>query len=373
METACAGTKIICARKDLYEGVQVVGRAVSARTSLPILGHLLISAEEGRIRIAATDLEIGMECVVEANVQEQGSMTVPARVFGEVLASLPETDVLLSVDESNTVNIKCGTSEFSILGLPPEEFPMLPEVREEVSFTIERDKLRDGIKKTSFAISADESRAILTGVLLQVSESGLKMVTTDTHRLCVQDCPLVEARGVMNAIVPGRAMNEILRIVPEGEGTVEVGISNSQVVFKIDDTVLISRLIEGQFPNVEKVIPTQHTKKLIIPTEQFLQSMKRVSIVARENSNRTILQTVEGRIVLTAESGNVGTAHEEVEIVKEGEDIKMAFNARYLLDVLGVVETEALEVELTGEVSQAVFKPQGSDDYLYVLMPMQVG
>ena len=364
--------KVICARKDLHEGVQTAGRAVSARTSLPILGHLLIKAEEDKLRIAATDLEIGMECVVEANVQEQGSLTVPARVIGEVLAALPDTDVALSVDESNSVNLKCGTSEFSILGLPPEEFPMLPEVREEVKFTIDHDALREGIAKTTFAISGDESRAILTGILLQVAGESLKLVATDTRRLCVFDCPVAECEGSVNAIVPGRAMMELTRIVPEGEGTVSVGISSSQVMFRSGETVLISRLIEGQFPNFEKVIPTEHNKKLTIPTGQFLQSVKRVSIVARENSNRTTIQTQDGALIMTAESGNVGRAHEEVEVIKEGDDLKMVFNSRYLLDVLSVVDTEAIEVELSGEVSPAVIRQQGREDYVYVLMPMQV-
>ncbi len=365
--------KVICARKDLHEGVQTAGRAVSPRTSLPILGHLLIKAEEDRLRIAATDLELGMECLVEARVQEPGSLTVPARVITEILAALPDTDVALSVDETNSVSLKCGTSDFSILGLPPEEFPMLPEVREDVKFTVENDVMRDAIAKTSFAVSADESRAILTGILLQVNGESLKLVSTDTHRLCVFDCPLIECEGTQNAIVPGRALTELSRIVPEGGGTVSVGISASQVMFKVNDTVLVSRLIEGQFPNFERVIPREHTKKLTIPTEQFLQSMKRVAIVARENEYRTTIQTQNGTLVLTAESGNVGRAHEEVEVLREGEDLKMAFSARYLLDVLNVIDVEAIEAEFSGEASPALIRPQGQDNYLYVLMPMQLG
>ena len=366
--------KVICARKDLYEGVQIAARAVSARTSLPILGHLLIKTDaEDKLRIAATDLEIGMECVVPANVQEQGSMTAPARVLTEVLAALPETDVALTVDESNTVNLKCGTSDYNILGLPAEEFPVLPEVREETTFSIERDVLRQAIGKTIFAVSPDESRAILTGILMQVNDDGLKLVATDTHRLCIHDCALAESSGTVNAIVPGRAMNELTRIAPEGEGSVEVRVSASQVMFAVDDTILVSRLIDGQFPNFEKVVPTEFTKKLIIPTEQFLQTVRRVAIVARDNSFRTIVRTEDGKLVVTAESGTVGRAHEEVEIIREGDDVNMAFNARYLLDVLNVTETEAIEVELGGEVSQAIIRPQGQDDYTYVLMPMQVG
>lgn len=365
--------KVICARKDLHEGVQTAGRAVSPRTSLPILSHLLIKAEEDKLRIAATDLEIGMECVVDARVLEPGSLTAPAKVITEILAALPDTDVALSVDESSTVSLKCGTSDFSILGLPPEEFPMLPEVREEVKFTIENDVVREGIAKTSFAISADESRAILTGILMQVNGDTLKLVATDTHRLCVFECHVADSEGAQNAIVPGRALTELSRIVPEGDSTVSVGISQSQVMFRIGDTVLVSRLIEGQFPNFERVIPQEHTKKLTIPTEQFLQSMKRVAIVARENEHRTTVQTQDGTLVLTAESGNVGSAHEEVEVLKEGDDLKMAFSARYLLDMLSVIDVEAIEAEFSGEASPVAIRPQGQDNYVYVLMPMQLG
>ena len=201
-----------------------------------------------------------------------------------MLGALPDADVSLTVDESNKVEVKCGTSDFSILGLPAEEFPMLPEVREEVCLTLDRELMRESIRRTILAVSVDKSRAILTGVFYSRIESGLKMVSTDTHRLCFQDCSAVESQGTVNAIVPGRAMNELMRILPEADGTVSVSISGSQILFKVDDTVLLSRLIEGQFPNFEKVIPTEYTRRLIIPTEHLLQSVKRAAIVARDNS-----------------------------------------------------------------------------------------
>lgn len=362
----------ICTRKSLNEGVRLVSRAVSARTSLPILEHLLMTAEDDRLRITATDLEIGMECYVEARVIEPGSMTAPAKIIAELLGSLPEADVAIAIDNDYNVSIKCAASDFSLKSLPPEEFPKLPDVVGETSFTVDRDVLMAGVKKTAFAVAVDESRLILTGILMQVGESGIKLVSTDTHRLCVLDVPLIESHGATNAIVPGRALNELARVIGEEQGTVSVSISTNQIKFTADDIVLVSRLIDGKFPNFERVIPAEHTKTLIIPTQQLEQSLRRASIVVRDNANRIVMQADNDILIITAENGSVGSAHEEIKIVKDGEDTAMAFNSKYLLDVLGVIETEVVEMELNGKINPALIRPRGQYDYLYVVMPMQV-
>ncbi len=364
--------KINCSRKELFEGIQTAGRAVSSRSSLPILGHILIRTQNERITLAATDLEIGVECIVRAKVETPGSLTVPAKVISEVLSTLPDTEIALSVDENNRVTVKWGTSDYQILGLPPEEFPMLPEVKDDVSFKIDKAELKRIIHQTSFAVSQDESRASLTGVLLQVTEDGLKLVSTDTHRLCIVEAPASEIKGETQAIVPGRAMAELQRVVEDEEGTVDVSVSHSQILFKSDDTLLISRLIEGQFPNFQKVVPQDFDKELIIPTDQLQQSARRAAIVARDDANRIVLRTGEQKLTITAESATVGKAYEEVDIAREGEDIEMAFSSKYLLDFLAVIETEAIEMQLTGPLSPALLRPQDSDNYTYVLMPMQI-
>lgn len=364
--------KAMCSRKDLYEGVQTAGRAVSSRSSLPILGHLLIRSEDDRLRIAATDLEIGMECTVQSSVQDHGDLTVPARIFTDILSALPDADVEISVDDSNVVNLKCGASDYTILGLPAEDFPMLPDVKDESAFRIEKALLREGIKRTIFAVSTEEARPQLTGILLMLDEEGIRLISTDTHRLCMQLLPVIECRGTASAIVPQRAMAELSRLLTDDDGEVAVSISGSQILFKMENVSLVSRLIEGQFPNFERVIPTDHDRKLSLPTSDFLHSIRRAAIVARENSNRAILRTSDGKLVVTAESGAVGRAYEEVEVLREGEDVEMAFNAKYLLDVLNVMDFEAVDFELTGSLAPGVIKGQGSDDYLYVIMPMQI-
>jgi len=367
-----AGMRIICTRKDLFDGVQTAGRAISTRSSLPILSHLLMKAEGESLCIAGTDLEVGMECVVPVAVQQEGSLTVPARLVQDMLAALPETEIALSMEESSRVKIKAGTSDYTLNALPPEEFPALPEVAGDIGFTIRASVLHDAIRRSIFAVSVDESRPFLTGVLLVLAEGGVRFVATDTHRLTVLDAELIRAQGEASVIVPGRAMNEVLRLLSDEEGEVGVSISGTQILFQVGSVKLVSRLIEGQFPNYERVVPKEYDKKLIVPTEEFLASVKRASILVRDNSNRAVLRTDDGKLIITAESGAVGRAYEEVEVVREGDDVHMAFNAKYLLDFLGVLDTDAVEMRLTGPLNSALMMPEGREDYVYVVMPMQL-
>ena len=241
--------------------------------------------------------------------------------------------------------------------------------------------LRDAIKQTLFATSSDETRAILTGVLVVFQGDSLKFVATDTHRLAVRDCAVKEGSGSASAIVPSRAMSELGRIIGNGDGDVFVTLSSNQIQFHIPDekggdTTLISRLIDGQFPNYERVIPAQSTKKLTIEREPFAAAVKRAAIVARDSASRVVIRTTEDgdRLTITAESGSVGNAYEEVEVAREGDDspVEIAFNAKYLSDVLAVLDSEGLHIELTEPLRPGVIRPTDDADYLCVLMPMQV-
>ncbi|HZP84048.1 MAG TPA: DNA polymerase III subunit beta [Chthonomonadaceae bacterium] len=383
-----ASLKAICPRKDLFEAVQTVGHAVSGRSSLPILSHILLQAEDNALRLIATDLELGISCRIPARIEEGGGLTAPARTLTEVLANLPDkSEVAVSVDKSHTVRVHCDRSDYKILGLPAEDYPRLPEVKDAVSFSIPQAKLREMIRHTIFAVSPDESRAILTGILMVFDGETLKFVATDTHRLAVKTAQTTDGRGSQNAIVPSRAMNELTRLLTDGEGNVQVTLSDNQVRFALPgeaDVQIISRLIEGQFPNYQRVIPAEYQKRLKIPVEALLRAVRRASIVARENSHRVVLRTEEDKLVLTAESQTVGNAYEEIEIEREGDDVEIAFNARYLLDVLNVLDEDEVHLELTEPLKPGVLRPipnapkdaEGSapiePDYLCVLMPMQI-
>ncbi|MCL6518940.1 MAG: DNA polymerase III subunit beta [Armatimonadetes bacterium] len=364
--------KAICARKDFYEGVQTVSRAIAGRSALPILNNVLIKSEDGHLRLVAFDLELGMQSVIPATIETEGALTVPARVLAEVLATLPDLDVVLSVDENNSVNLKCEKSDYTILGLPPEEFPALPDVPDDQSFEITQAALRNMIKQTIFAVSPDESRAILTGVLLVLKGDEIRLAATDSHRLAIRTSPVANAKGETSCIIPGRALNELGRMLGEEDTPVKVAISESQIKFTVGDVTMVSRLIEGQFPNYERVIPTACQRKLTMPAEGLLSRIRRASIVARENANRVILKTEGDKLMVTAESGDVGKAYEEIEIVKEGDDIEIAFNAKYLIDFLSALDTEGVSFELNGPLEPGLLRQVGKEDYIYVVMPMQI-
>jgi DNA polymerase-3 subunit beta len=340
---------------------------------LPILNNVLIRTEEGQLRLTAFDLELGMECNVPASIEAAGSLTVPAKLLTEVLATLPEADVQISVDDQNAVNVRCEKSDYTVLGLPAEEFRTLPEVPDTHSFQIAQPVLREMVRHTIFAVSPDESRAILTGILLVLNGSEIKFVATDTYRLAVRNCSAVNAAGEATCIVPRRALDEVSRLLDdESQDPVSISIADSQIKFLVDGVTIVSRLIEGQFPNYERVIPQESQKKLTIPVEEFLSKVRRASIVARENANRVMLRTEDDKLTLTAQSGDVGKAYEELEVVKEGEDLEIAFNAKYLTEFLSVVGSEGLFLEHLGGASAGLMKPVGRNDYLYVLMPMQI-
>ena len=380
-------------RKELFEGIQTVGKAVATRSSLPILTHVRIAAKDGKLSMMATDLEMWMEHTLPGiGIMEDGAATAPARNFTELLAAMPDADVSVTVeDDTNTLHLRCLKANYKLLGLSADEFPLLPQVKEDSRFVMDRETLRDAIKQTIFATSTDETRAILTGILVVFQGDSLRLVATDTHRLAVRDCPVKEGSGSASAIVPSRAMNELLRIVGNEEGEVVVTLSGNQIQFQIENgggkgdeknegqgskTTLISRLIDGQFPNYERVIPAQATKTLTVERAPLAAAVKRASIVARDSASRVVLRTTEDgdKLTITAESGSVGNAYEEVEVAREGDDspVEIAFNAKYLADVLNVLDTEGLHIELTEPLRPGVIRPTDDADYLCVLMPMQV-
>lgn len=371
--------KISCNRRVLHEALQHVSRVVSGRTTLPILSNVLLEAKASELRLVAYDMEIGAESTVAVQTEEAGALTVPARVLGDVVASLPDATVEMESEDRSLLGLRCGRSEYTIHGLPAEEYPALPEVDGEVAFEISQAGMRDLVRATIFAASRDETRAILTGVLVERDGQTVKLVATDSYRLSVKTAgadqvKLLGGEDNWQAIVPARALQELNRMLdPAAEETpVKVRASQQQIKLEVGPYILVSRLIEGQFPVYNRIIPTECQHNITLEREDLLAAIKRAAIVARAEASKLIFQAAEGRLTISAESGDVGRAKEELAATLEGEEINIAFNAEYLTDVLAVMESERVVWGLNGPMSPGLIKGSDDPDHLYVVMPMQL-
>jgi DNA polymerase-3 subunit beta len=352
---------------------------VSGRTTLPILNNLLLDAQGDALRIVAYDMEIGAQSSVPIEVVEEGAVTVPARMLVDVVASLPDATVEMRSEDRGVLGLNCGRSEYRINGLPADEYPALPEVSGEVTFEVTQAGMRDLIRATIFASSTDETRAILTGILMKRGDAGVQMVATDSYRLAVKTASAEAIKSESGkddwqVIVPARALQELNRMLDPGDEdtAVKVFVAEQQIRFEVGPYILVSRLIEGQFPNYDRVIPSETDRKVVVNREDLQAAIKRAAIVARAEASKLVFQSKEGALTITAESGEVGRAHEELAAQVEGEDIEIAFNAEYLSDVLAVIGSDTVVWELSGPLSSGLLKGSDDPDYLYVVMPMQL-
>jgi len=364
--------KAILTKRNLLEGIRTASHAAGGRTAPPVLRHVLLSSEEAAVHISGTDLQTGISTVVPAEVLTPGEVTLPAAVAAEIVGAFPEADVVLSSDDTGSqVRLECPPAEFNLVGLPPDEFPDLPEVPDDVWFEMEAGQLRAGLKRTVFACSTDALRTILQGVLFDFQGDALKLVATDTFRLAVDTRIVPAGSGQARVVVPQGALLELLKIMP-GQGSVRVHISESQIMFRLPEATLVAALIEGQFPDYERVIPTDFDKRWVIPTELLAGAVRRAGIVARQDMQRVLLCLRGGKLAVSARAGDVGEAYEEVPI-RDGDSLEIAFNCGYLLDVLNVLETDEVAFEMSHPQCPAVLRPEGEDDYLCVVMPMEKG
>lgn len=366
--------KVSCPQHDLAEMVSIVARGVSGRSTQPIQSNVLLEAKDQTLRLAASDLEyLNIEGVLPADVVEEGATTVPSDKLVEIMARLPNSDVRLTAKENFGMNITCGRAVFDLPGKPASDFATLPPPVDTFSFQVPQSGLRRLLQRTVFSTSRDESRPILTGALFRLSTGQIEVVATDTYRLALQtlEAPieLPESRSI---ILSRQALGEVLKIVSNTDDPITVALSESQAEFSLPAVKLSTRLIEGQFVNYGKVVPSGYQRRVICDRQELAAALARSVIIAKDDNNRVVLRTDDGSLRITAEAPDRGEVEEIVSIKLEGEDIEIAFNARYMLDMLEAVDTAEVALELSGPLNSGALKPVGDDSYLYVLMPMQI-
>jgi DNA polymerase III subunit beta len=366
--------KLVCTKERLQHAVQTVQKAIATKTPLPILTGIYLEAKENRLQLQATDYEVGISCTIEAVIEEEGAVVLSGRYFQELVRRLPgETVEISSSQEDRTIKISSNNSQFNLLSLPPEEFPVLKPVSGENVLQLKDTTLRDLIKKTVFACASDEARPIFTGGLLEVEDSEIRMVATNTHRLALKKEKIEEGKSNVKMIIPGKILNELAKLLSsEDPQDVTLSWQKNQVGIAYDNVFINSRLIEGQFPDYKKVIPPTYSTTIKINTDQFLDAVERVSLLAREGEYNVIKFSFEKEtVVITSNNPDVGKAYETVPAEKTGNDVEIAFNAKYVSDILKNLDSQELLFSLNNSLSPAHIKPWDDDNYTYIITPVR--
>ncbi len=362
-----------CSQDHLLRAVQTVGRAISPRASMPILGNILVETTKNGAKLAATDLELGIEAYVAGTVKEGGAVTLPARILTDIVTNIPEApvDIVVTEGESKAV-ITSENVRFEILGLPATDFPLMPSGEGNVVVKFDAGLLRTMIRQTSFAVSTDETRPFLTGVYLVVEGEQGHLVATDGGRLAVRRAKMGGAHGKVTAIVPSKTMAELVRVLGSVEGEVSVASHDNQLIFSLPGMRFVSRLIAGQFPNYEQVIPKEFKQRITVGTERLLRGVRRASITAKDSANVVRLNASESTLTISSNTPDVGKAQEDIEVRVEGDAIPVAFNAKFLMDALSNIDAPDVHFDLTGPLSPGALHPTDNSEYVYVLAPVRV-
>lgn len=372
--------KVSCLQENLSKGLSIVGRAVATRTTLPITNNVLIATEESRLRLTATNLEIAISCWIGAMVEQEGAITVPARVLSEFINSLPSGKIDLEVARQS-LELKCARVEARMSGIDAEDFPPIPKVGDGKTYQIDPEALRAAINQVVFATASEDTRPVLTGVSAELEGETLTLAAADGFRLAVHRAQLagaVDERAEI--IIPSRALTELNRLLADQKDLIDMAINpgKSQVLFRLKDIEIVSQLLQGAFPNYRQLIPQSSTTQSTVSTPEFLRATRTASIFARDGNGIVRLQMTPaagsgtGSMKISARSEQVGDNVGEIDAQVEGEAAKIAFNGKYLMDVLSVIHEGQVTLETTTPSSPGVIRPVGSDTYVHIIMPMFV-
>ena len=374
--------KVTVQQQQLAQGLGIVSRAVANRSTLPVLSNILVATDEGRLRLSATNLELGISCWVPAQVKEEGSITLPNRTFVDLVnALLPEALELSLNARTQTVTVNSMTNTTDIKGIDAQEFPPMPVADHNDGLAFKAKDFKKIISQVVFAASTDDARPVLQGVLFEVNGTELTLAATDGFRVSVRKAQLEkEAAAPIKVIIPGRALAELSRIIPESDDTLIMNLpaSRGQVIFRLPNVEVVSQLIDGTFPDYKSILPRSSKTKTVVSTSGLLKACKQTEIFARDNHNVVRMNIVAqgeepGVVEVNAQSEETGTGDSKLEASIDGTSLLIAFNVRFLIDVLNVVDTPSVMLETNQANSQAVLRPMGDDDFIHVLMPMHLG
>lgn len=368
--------KIICEKEKLLKGINSVINGVASKTTMPILEGILIQTNDNEIKLTTYDLEIGIEYIIESSIEDQGSTVVNATMFSEIIRKLPDTEITISINNNNLLEIECEGSLYKLATMNPEEFPELPKIDIEKSIEIEQNLLKNMIRKTIFAVSNEENRPIFTGCLFEVNDNKLNVVAVDGYRLALKTNIINNNVNNFHAVIPGKTLNEINKIILDSFDPIKIGISKNQALFEMENCKIVTRLLDGEFLNYEHSIPSNWETRIRVNKNIIQNCFERVILI----SSSTIEKEKKYPVKISIEIGKVtisctnqtGDAKEEIYVSTEGKNLDIGFNPRYFLDALKVIDDEEIFIEFGTNISPCIIRPIENDEYKYMILPIRM-
>ena len=368
--------KFICEKEKLLKGINSVINGVASKTTMPILEGILIQTNDKEIKLTSYDLEIGIEYIIESDVEEQGSTVVNATMFTEIIRKLPDTDISISINENNLLEIECEGSLYKLATMNPDEFPELPKINIDNSIEIEQNLLKNMIRKTIFAVSNEENKPIFTGCLFEVKENKLNVVAVDGYRLALKTNILNSVANDFHAVIPGKTLNEINKIILDSFDTVKIGISKNQALFEMENCKIVTRLLDGEFLNYNNAIPTNWETRIRVNKNNIQNCFERIILISSSSIEKEKKYPVKisieiGKVVISC-TNQTGDAKEEIYVTTEGKNLEIGFNPRYFLDALKVIEDEEVYIDFGTNISPCIIRPVENDEYKYMILPIRM-
>lgn len=363
--------KFIIEKNILQDAISDVQKAITGKSTLPILQGIYISAKNGTLTLIGSDIEVSIETKVTANIIDEGEVVLDSRIFGEIIRKLPNDTIEISTNANMETEIKCQKSNVQLIYLNSEDYPSLPQIEEDVVLTVAQKTLKNMIKSTIFAIAQDDTRPILTGVLLQIKERKLNMVALDGFRVASKSED-INCSFTKEAVIPGKTLNEISKILKDSDEQVQITFTNNHILFNFENTKVISRLLEGEFIKYESIIPKEHNLSIVVNKSEILSCIERASLMAKDgNTNLVKFDIAEDTLVVTSNS-QLGKVREEMQVILQGASLKTAFNSKYLIDVFKNMDEDEIIMEFTSPVTPCVIKNKENNNCVYLILPVRV-
>ena len=368
--------KIVCYKDKIIKALNSVVKGVASKTTMPILEGILIQTNDNEIKLTTYDLEIGIEYIMECEIKEQGSTVVNAIMFSEIIRKLPDTEIYISLNDKNLLEIECEGSLYKLATMNPEEFPELPKIEIENSIEVDQNVLKNMIRKTIFAVSSEENRPIFTGCLFEIENNKLNLVAVDGFRLALRSIYLNKQTNNFSAVIPGKTLNEVNKIISDSFEPVKIGVSKNQALFEMDNCKIVTRILDGEFLNYKKVIPSNWETRIRVNKNSIQNSFERISLISasaieKEKKYPVKVQVDIGKVIISC-TNQTGDAKEELFVSTEGKNLEAGFNPKYFLDSLKAVEDEEVFIEFGTSISPCLIKSVENNDYTYMILPIRL-